>query len=168
MAEPSRASRRPGAPDVDTHARRKGDQSMSGDPPNIQEFNTIAGLVFAQLYETFPSRKNIDYDRVARGMGVEGNDWSAHKLPSGRGLRATISETIDWLNAEEFIRSHGLSPSEQVTLTTKGRAVMNAVPEGLKEKLGVELTKAVDQKSYSGIGDLIGGILGGFTKSMGS
>jgi hypothetical protein len=141
---------------------------MSGEPPNIQEFNTIAGLVFAQLYEALPSRKNIDFDRVAREMGVEGKDWSAHKLPSGRGLRATISETIDWLNAEEFIRSHGLSPPEQVTLTTKGLAVMNAVPEGLKEKLGVELTKAVDQKSYSGIGDLIGGILGGFTKSMGS
>jgi hypothetical protein len=146
---------------------------MSGDPPNIQEFNTIAGLVFAQLYEAFPSRKNIDYDRVARAMGVEGNDWSAHKLPSGRGLRATISETIDWLNSEEFIRSHGLSPPERVTLTTKGLAVMNAVPEGLKEKLGVELTKAINKAPSSGvnmsaIGDLMGSFFGGLVKSIGN
>jgi hypothetical protein len=143
---------------------------MSGDPPNIQEFNTLAGLVFAQLYEAFPSRKNIDYVRVARGIGVEGDDWSAHKLPSGRALRATISETIDWLNAEEFIRSH---PSEQVTLTTKGFAAMNAVPEGLKEKLGVELTRAINKApssgvNMSGIGDLMGSFFGGLIKSFGN
>jgi hypothetical protein len=147
---------------------------MSGDPPNIQEFNTIAGLVFAQFYEAFPSRKDIDYDRVARGMGVEGNDWSAHKLPSGRGLRATISETLEWLNAEEFIRSYGnYLPPAQARLTTKGFAAMNAVPEGLKEKLGVELTKAVDKAPSSGvntsaIGDLMGGFFGGLMKSIGN
>jgi hypothetical protein len=142
---------------------------MSGDPPNIQEFNIIAGFVFAQLYEVFPSRKKIDLQRVARGMGVEGNDWGAHKLPTGRALHPTISDTIYWLDAEGFIKSHG----DQVVLTTKGLAAMSAVPEGLKEKLGVRLTKAVDKGQSSGvntgaIGDLMGGFFGGLMKSIGN
>jgi hypothetical protein len=50
---------------------------------------------------------------------------------------------------------------------------LNAVPSGLKESLGAELRKAVEQGSTSNfdlshIGDLIGGIFGGFTKSIGS
>jgi hypothetical protein len=54
-------------------------------------------------------------------------------------------------------------------LTTKGLAATNAVPSGLKESLGAELRKAVEQGSTSNfdlshIGDLIGGIFGGFTK----
>ena len=50
---------------------------------------------------------------------------------------------------------------------------MNAVPSGLKESLGTELTKAVEQGSSSKIdvnriGDLIGGVFGGIIKSVGS
>jgi hypothetical protein len=143
---------------------------MSGDPPNIHEFNIIAGFVFAQLYEVFPSRKNIDLRKVAKGMGVDDSDWGAHKLPTGRVLRPTISDTIYWLDAEGFIKSYG----DQVVLTTKGLAAMSAVPEGLnKEKLGVQLTKAVDKAQSSAvntgaIGDLIGGFFGGLMKSIGN
>jgi hypothetical protein len=58
-------------------------------------------------------------------------------------------------------------------LKTKGLAATNAVPSGLKESLGTDLRKAVEQGSTSNfdlsrIGDLIGGVFGGFTKSIGS
>jgi hypothetical protein len=48
-------------------------------PASITEFNTIVGLIFAQLYEAFPvSVDLIDRDGIARVMGVTG-DWSAHR-----------------------------------------------------------------------------------------
>jgi hypothetical protein len=58
-----------------------------------------------------------------------------------------------------------------VTLSVKGLAALNAIPDGLKESVGSELTKAADKGWGSGlgsIGDLIGGIIGGATKSMAS
>jgi hypothetical protein len=144
---------------------------MSDDPPNIQEFNMIAGLIFAQLYKAFPGAKSIDREGIAKAMGNEDGNYAAHKLPSGRSLSEAVAFTIHWLEAEGYTRTYGAFPREAATLTTKGLAAMDAVPEGLKEKLGVELTEAVDKApsgiDLSRIGDLIGGALGGFSKSMG-
>jgi hypothetical protein len=55
-----------------------------------------------------------------------------------------------------------------VTLTQKGLAALNAVPEGLSATVGSSLVKATSGagQNYSGIGDLIGGVIGGFTKSI--
>jgi hypothetical protein len=146
---------------------------MSDVPPHIQEFNTIAGLIFAQLYRTFPGIENIDRDGIARAIGVQGTDWSAHKLPSGRSFSETLSFTIGWLNAEGFTRAYGTHPAERVSLTTKGLMAMSAVPSRLQATVGGELTKAVEQAPASGpnlsaIGDLIGGVFGGFFKSLSS
>ena len=33
---------------------------MSAEPLNIQEFNTITGLIFAQLHKAFPGAEDID------------------------------------------------------------------------------------------------------------
>ena len=82
-----------------------------------------------------------------------------------------LAYTIGWLNAEEYIRAYGAHPSQNVMLTTKGLAATNAVPSGLKESLGTELRKAVEEgctSNLSRIGDLIGGFFGGFAKSIGS
>jgi hypothetical protein len=140
---------------------------MSDDPPNIQEFNVIAGLIFAQLYKTFPEFVNINRGGIAKQMGIEGNDWGAHKLPSGRTFSQALELTSYWLKAEDYTRAvvGSTAPWERITLTTKGLAAMNAVPSGLNQKVGVELMKAVDQAPASGvnqstIGDLIGSIFG--------
>jgi hypothetical protein len=145
---------------------------MPDTPPNIHEFNIIVGLIFAQLYKAFPAVEDIDKAGIAKAMGVAG-DWSWHKLPSGRSFNEMLSYTIGWLNAEDFIKAYGGHPAANVLLTTKGLTAMNAVPSGLKDSLGTELRKAVEQSStsnynFSNIGDLIGGIFGGFTKSIGS
>jgi hypothetical protein len=59
-----------------------------------------------------------------------------------------------------------------VILTTKGLQVMNAVTSPLKETVGTELRKATETSSgafdLSKLGDLIGGVIGGFAKSIGS
>ena len=150
---------------------------MSATPLNIQEFNTITGLIFAQLYKAFPGVEDIDRAGIAKAMGVAGDDWSKHKLPSGRSFSDVLSYTIGWLKAEEYIKAYG--PHQNAMLTTKGLAATNEVPSGLKESLGTELTKVVEEGStskedftskldLSRIGDLIGGVFGGFTKSIGS
>ena len=143
---------------------------MSEAPKNIQEFNTIAGLIFAQLYVAFPVLVDIDRNSIAQAMGAAGGDWT-HKLPSGRSVSEMLAYTISWLTAEEYTRAAGSHPAERVTLTSKGLAAMNAVPAGLKQSIGAALTKATEQGSqsnHSAIGDLIGVLLGGFTKSMSS
>jgi hypothetical protein len=130
------------------------------------------GLIFAQLYKAFPDIEDIDRQGVATAMGVKGNDWGSHRLPSGRSFGDVLSFTIGWLKAEGYTRAYGNHPAERVSLTTKGLMAMNAVPSGLQEKVGIELTKVIDRAPASGpnlaaIGDLIGGVFGGFTKSIG-
>jgi hypothetical protein len=138
-------------------------------PANIQEFNTIAGLIFAQLYEAFPIVVNIDNSRIAKAIGVEG-EWSKHELTSGRSFGEVLAYTTSWLAAEEYTRWAGGHPAERVTLTSKGLAALNAVPSGLKQSVGNELKNATARGSLdlSKIGDLIGGVIGGFTRSMAS
>jgi hypothetical protein len=106
---------------------------MSAEPLNIQEFNTITGLIFAQLHKAFPGAEDIDRTGIAKAMGVAGDDWSKHMLPSGRSFDKVLAYTIGWLNAEEYMKAYGAHPSQNVMLTTKGLAATNAVPSGLKE-----------------------------------
>jgi hypothetical protein len=144
---------------------------MTEVPANVQEFNAVAGLIFAQLYREFPIREPIDRAAIAQAMGVADPEWDKHKLPSGRSFADVLAHTISWLNAEEYTRTSSSVPWQQVTLTTKGLMAMNAVPSGLNQSLGAELTKATEHDAtpdLSRIGDLIGGIFGGFTKSIGS
>jgi hypothetical protein len=146
---------------------------MSDDlPANIREFSTIAGIVFAQLYDAFPEIINVDVTAIAAAMGIDKDKWKEQTLPSGRRFNAVQSLTIGWLNSEDFIRSFGSFPGERVVLTAKGLAAMNALPSELGgQRVGVRLTEAVKQSAtydFSKIGDLIGGIFGGYTKSLGS
>jgi hypothetical protein len=143
---------------------------MAELPPNIREFNIIAGPVFAQLYKAFPARINIDREAVARAMGIEG-EWRSHLLISGRSFPAVMADTLSWLANEDYLNASGAHPAENVTLSVKGLVAMNAVPEGLKEPVGTRLTDVADKGSQSGlasIGDLIGGIIGGTAKSLAS
>jgi hypothetical protein len=145
---------------------------MAETPPNINEFNQIAALVFAQLYRAFPVVADIDREAIAKALGVSEENWANHMLPSGRSFNDMLSGTIGWLMADNYTIGYGSSPSQSVMLTTKGLQVMNAVPSPLKETVGTELRKATETSSgpfdLSKIGDLIGGVIGGFTKSIGS
>jgi hypothetical protein len=129
---------------------------MSDVPTNIQEFNTIAGLIFAQLHRAFPVVENIDRGGIAGDMGVEG-PWVEHRLPSGGTFNEVLAHTIGWLNHEGYVKAYGSHPAANVLLTAKGLAAMSAVPSGLKDNLGTELRRSVEQPhlDLSGIGELI-------------
>jgi hypothetical protein len=146
--------------------------AMPETPANIDDFNKIVGLIFAQLYRAFPAPVDIDRHAIARALGVPDGEWPTYAMPSGRTFYDLLSNTIGWLQLEGYTKYFGDYPAENVILTTKGLQAMNAVPSPLKERVGVELQRAAGGSSgthdWSRIGDLIGGIFGGYTKSMGS
>ena len=145
---------------------------MPQTPANIDDFNKIAALVFAQLYREFPVPVDINREVIAKAMDVPEKDWGNFVLPSGRSFAAMLNTTIGWLKADEYTIASGHHPSMKVVLTTKGLRAMNAVPSPLKETVGTELRKATETNSgafdVSKIGDLIGGTIGGLWKSVGS
>jgi hypothetical protein len=135
-----------------------------GPPANIVEFNSIAGRVFAQLYESFPSPVGrLNDSAIAMAMKV-----SSGVLPSGRKFDDVVRHSVGWLADEGYIRAGGLTPYDGVILTQKGLAALNAVPQGLSASVGTSLVMATggSGQNWSGMGDLVGGIIGGFTKTI--
>jgi hypothetical protein len=63
-------------------------------PSNIQEFNTVAGLIFAQLYRAFPVHKDIERAGIAKAMAVAEDAWKNHPLPLGRSFADVLAHTI--------------------------------------------------------------------------
>jgi hypothetical protein len=134
-------------------------------PANIGEFNTITGLVFAQLYDNFPVPvEHLERGKIASVMGVSSGETSV--LPSGRPFNEVLGHSLNWLSQEGYVRSAGITPYERVTLTQKGLTALNAVPQGLSATIGSSLSTTVSMGNMAGIGDLVGGIIGGITKSM--
>jgi|ERR1700722_15518277 len=145
---------------------------MPETPPNIDDFNKIAALIFTQLYREFPVPADIDIDAIAKALGAAEQDRGNFMLLSGRSFDAMLNKTIGWLYADKYTMALGPGLSKGVVLTTKGLRAMNAVPSPLKETVGTELRKATETNSgafdLSQIGDLIGGTIGGLWKSVGS
>lgn len=138
-------------------------------PANIAEFNTIVGLLFAQLYERFPTPiEHIQRQSIASAMGVSSGAWETHILPSGRPFSEVLANSLNWLTEEGYIRLRGPGSYEGVALTQKALAALNAVPLGLSASVGSSLVMATggSAQNWSGIGDLVGGVIGGFTKSV--
>jgi hypothetical protein len=75
---------------------------MAETSPNINEFNQIAALVFAQSYREFPVVVDIDRGAIAKALGVSERDWGNHMLPSGRSFDDVLSGTIGWLMADNY------------------------------------------------------------------
>jgi hypothetical protein len=140
-------------------------------PANIDEFNQAVGLIFAQLYAAFPEPIDIDQPAIAKAFGVDDRSWASHALPSGRTLGALLTLTMGWLNIERYTTTFGASVGQRALLTEKGLRALNAVPPGLSGTVGTELKKAAERGSWpdlGSIGELVGGMVGGLTKSMSS
>ena len=76
-------------------------------PRNIQEFNTIVGLVFGQLYRAFPEVKDLDRLAVEKAMGIPESEGGEAEHSATHGLvveRPAIAESRP--------EQSGLSPSQ--------------------------------------------------------
>jgi hypothetical protein len=79
-------------------------QIQSEIPSNIREFNEIAGVIFARLYQAFPVSLNLDRNWIAQSLGHQMSD----KLPSGRPFNEVLIHTGHWLLTEGFILTGAL------------------------------------------------------------
>jgi hypothetical protein len=134
-------------------------------PINIQEFNTIAGLIFAKLSQSHPLPTDIDGATIASLYGIE----ETAVLPSGRVFSDLFTYTLIWLNDEHYTSTRAGHPAQRAVLTTRGLQAMNAVPSSLsKTTVAVELQKASKNSAInlSMIGELVGSAIGGLTKTL--
>jgi hypothetical protein len=96
-------------------------------------------------------------------MGVAN---SSSQLQSGRPFTDVFVHSLKWLSDEGYVRSAGILPYEQVALTAKGLATLSAIPQGLSTTVGSTLATNASSRDWSGVDDLVGGIIGGFSKSI--
>ena len=132
---------------------------MAELPLNIIEFNNLAGLVLVKLYEAFPQEIDLNFIEFARKMGIT-EDPNSYKFPSGVTFPVLWGSTVKWLTDEGFIRPAVPGVAQRIVLAMRGLNALNAVPPGLKQTLGTAVG------DLSAFGDLMGGLLGGFTKSI--
>lgn len=136
-------------------------------PQNIQEFQTVAGLVLGQLYKDFPIRvDSIDRGAIAKAMGIEGNSSDA-KLPSGRRFVDVVAHTIAWLERQNYIDSSLIgSPAQHASLTEKGLAALNSPAATLGSSVGTALVSGTAYGFPNQVAEVVGSLLGSFTKSF--
>lgn len=155
---------------------------MSDDAPKrIDHFNTMVGLIFAQLYDNFPLPIYLDEAAIADAMDVPKQEvdvgmlrkqYNFGQLSSGDNFYPVLSGARIWLRDEGFIRARGELASIDLVLTSKALTVMNATPIGLSssESLGSQLSSAAKGADKSAgnaaIGDLVGQVIGGVTKGL--
>jgi hypothetical protein len=74
----------------------------SGQPQNIQEFNQIAAVIFAQLYNAHPYDRMLDVADIAKVIGVT----PTTVLPSGRRFDEVFESTRRWLHEQGYTHTH--------------------------------------------------------------
>ena len=90
----------------------------------MDDFNEAVALILAKLYEAFPQRQSFEMANLVKG--VDDNK------------RLNYFDTFLFLEREGFIRYEGRIATDKftnVTLTSKGLAVLNETPDALKEKI---------------------------------
>jgi hypothetical protein len=148
---------------------------------NIENFNAISGLIFAQLYARFPMKEDLDEVAIAKALGVEiidasAPDWSGPKLYNfgevspGLPLRKMLWAACTWLRDERFIRAEGEFADREMVLTTKALTAMNAHPKSLDGTLGKRLQSAAKsagtEAGKKAISETVGQIIGAAAKSF--
>jgi hypothetical protein len=150
------------------------DKDTMALPQNVEEFNAIAGFVFAQLYKEFPVHVSMNKNSIAHQMGVASPDDAV--LPSGRPFKQIVAFALSWLADEGYIRSLNgefdiSRPWNDLMLSEKGLRALNAVPPSIGKPVGSHLRNLSDQppgapSAASQIAEVVGSFIGGFTKSM--
>ena len=154
--------------------------------PQIEAFNVVTGLIFHSLYQDFPVRQVIR----AASLGKPLDDLcetpeETRVLPSGIKQMAGetyirhsnipptvyLEEILAWLEAEGFIRSTPRGdyspPSYQITRQTF--TILGNAPEGITERLGTRLDRAVQsvgkEAGKAAVSEVVGRIIGATLKS---
>lgn len=144
------------------------------DRSNIETFNTLAALVFEQLYEEFPVPVMLDNDEIAQSLGVQG--YRVREAPGfpGSKIVTDYGELLDgssfwqfyqaaltWLQDEGLVRE---PEDRHFVLTSAALTALNAQPDALKEPLGKRLQgvagKATSEAGRAAIAEAVGQVIG--------
>ncbi|TFZ61117.1 hypothetical protein E4V01_00445 [Methylorubrum sp. Q1] len=154
---------------------------MSDEPSNIKAFEVIVGHALSQLYLKFPEPVEIDGSPIAQDLGVEVVErdlglgrihYEYGPLSDGRSFFSLWQASLLWLRDEGFIRSGGRDFVTTAVLTKEALIVMNKFPEGLSHQktIGTQITEAAKGSGKAAgttvMGELVGQIIGGVTKSF--
>jgi len=135
--------------------------------------NEVMGRILAYLIEQGLSRVNFVPQQVPTILG--GGDIK------DAGLQRTFADVVQWMTDEGLVRVRAVSFDMSgaasfmgVQLTSRGIAVIQAKPddpdlgESIEQKVTEKREGGLDAHTFTKIGSMVGGILGGFTKSIGS
>ncbi len=139
---------------------------------NLQEFQTIAGLILKVAFSNFPMSADVDFNTIAHSIGLK--DTSAN-LDSGRSFSGVAGHTLKWLIDNDYVRGPNILPKARgVTVTDKGLVAMRnkspATGVSFTDEIE-EASKTVDtnegrQKLAEVIGSFFGSAASSFTKGI--
>jgi hypothetical protein len=117
---------------------------------HIESFNRCAALIFAELYRSFPFRKQISSSSLPKGIfdDIEEDDYD------GAFERLMVFEkTAKWLVEADYIwvEEVGKSSINGAILSPKGLEVLKAMPSSLspEQSLGERMEALLKAGSYS-------------------
>lgn len=127
---------------------------------NIEMFESVTALVFADLYETFPVPMELSKERYGARLSeaglVDEGDFS-----SGWGMPDFVEATLLWLNNCDYIflekQDATLSDTTyRATLAPKAfESMRQKSPLDEKETLGESFRRMVADKSWKGLGIMV-------------
>ncbi|HCT6277149.1 TPA: hypothetical protein OT304_000088 [Pseudomonas aeruginosa] len=127
---------------------------MIQTPTNIDTFNAVVGVIFSELYLSFPLPRDLNEGSVRKILGKEGDDW----LTSFSRSEGFFRSTMDWLIHADYIWHEG-TQSEfakrycRCVLSPKGLESLKATPTGIG---GVSLGERIAEASKAGTLKVLG------------
>lgn len=119
----------------------------SAQPQNIQEFNQIAVVIFAQLYIAHPVPKTVDVAEVAALFEMT----PTTVLPSGRSFNEVFTSTVWWLHEQGYTFTRGSVGVGAMTLSDKTFYAMNVMPPALQGPSGAGLSSPTTPTGNTGM-----------------
>jgi len=123
---------------------------MTETPSNIDDFNRGAALVLERLYQAFPREVYVKVEELDPGAADQ--------------RLTTYAATMDFLLREGFIHGRKIADGRapyRAVLTSKGLAVLNSVPDALKERttLGTRIGAALKTGTKEAVNSAISQVI---------
>jgi hypothetical protein len=135
-------------------------------PPNIQEFNDICAVIFAQLYVSFPVPADLDPTQIAQILGTTVDQ----RMLTDRTLNEVFPHALAWLIHQRYVASNGPVPRLRTFLTDKALAAMNVKPPAFGgATVGAQLVRvtkdAASEAAKLKMAELVGTFFGSAAKT---
>jgi hypothetical protein len=117
---------------------------------HIESFNRCAALIFAELYRSFPFRKQISSSSLPEGIF---SDISEEDFDGAFERLMVFEKTGKWLVEAGYIWAKQSTDStiHGAILSPKGLEVLKAMPDSIsmEQTLGEQMGELLQQGSYS-------------------